>query len=578
MNQPPDPAPEGLPPRAEDAILADFLDEALDGLARGEPVSINRLRSQAPELVEQGQRLLEKMKGVAEAAGVLVAQAILTQSDMLAEAGNGERTPENHEENLATEALPNPFPGEFRFCRRLGSGAFGTVWLADDLHLGRPVAIKTICQAGSAAGAADRLARLRDEARLLAAVRHRNVVQVHAWREKAAPSSGSETNPAHYLVLQFVPGGSLAERVREEGPLSWQLAARYIADVTEGLIEVHERGILHRDVKPANILWDPVPDEALLTDFGVSARLVNAGSVAGTPFYMPPEAFQGCVGPAQDVYGLAASLFWLVTGSVPFPGPTSAEIIAQASRGLPDPDPRGAGLPRVLDRLIRDGLAAEPRRRPALREFASALRGALNQLLADDLLRPPVSSPPGSVSLRLTVSRQVDRYAFLPVATTRPLAERFVRDMRRVPREPERVDLRTGDRVRLEVETDRDGFVTVFNVGPTGNLNLLYPANPAYLARPTAVKGGQPLQVLEIELTPPTGQERLFALWSRQPVPFRLDELRNLAEQGELPVSPSYGATRDMVLVQESIRQLKPEDWRAVVLELNHLPCLENVR
>src|SRR5205085_11797703 len=144
---------------------------------------------------------------------------------------------------------------------------------------------------------------------------HRNVTQVYAWREAAARSDAASRE--HCLVLQYIPGGSLADRVGREGPLPWQLAARYVADVAEGLLEVHARGIVHRDVKPANILWDPEADEALLTDFGISARLADASTAAGTPFYMPPEAFAGRTGPAQDVYGLAASLFWLLTASVP---------------------------------------------------------------------------------------------------------------------------------------------------------------------------------------------------------------------------------------------------------------------
>src|SRR5262249_9651058 len=156
-----------------------------------------------------------------------------------------------------------------------------------------------------------------------------------------------------------------------------------------------------------------------------------------------------------------------------------------------------------------------------------------------------------------------------PLATTQPPAERFLRDLRRVPAEPEQVEAQTGDRVRIEIEPARPGFVTVFNVGPTGNLNLLYPATPA--APPTEVVPGRPLHILDVELTPPTGRERLFALWTREPLPLRLDEILSLAERGEVPGSGPYRATRDMVRVQESVRELRPEDWQAVVLELDHL-------
>jgi hypothetical protein len=159
----------------------------------------------------------------------------------------------------------------------------------------------------------------------------------------------------------------------------------------------------------------------------------------------------------------------------------------------------------------------------------------------------------------------------LPLASTQPPAEDVVRDMRVVPRQPERVDVHTGDRVRIEVETDRPGFVTVFNVGPTGNLNLLYPAEPVRGAPPAPVAAGRPLHVLDVELTPPAGRERLFALWTREPLPLRLDEMLSLAEKGEVPGSGPYRATRDMVRVQESVQRLGPEDWHTTVLELNHV-------
>jgi serine/threonine-protein kinase len=482
------------------------------------------------------------------------------------ESGDADQNETTSEVELAT-TTPDVLPGEFRVLQWLGKGGCGTVWLAEDVHLGRLVALKTILPSGSPRPANRSLELLREEARLAASVRHRNVVQVYAWREGPA-----QPDAPCYLILQYVPGGSLAARVEKEGPLSWLQAARYVADVAEGLLEVHARGIIHRDVKPANLLWDSETDEALLTDFGISVRLADSGNVAGTPYFMPPEAFEGQLSPAQDVYGLAVSLFWLVTGSVPFPGQTREQIAEQARRGLPDPDPRCVDLPQALEQLIRASLAPDPHRRPGLREFVTNLRGTLNQLLADSLLSAPARAPAGSAALRLTVSRQEDRYTFVPVATTRPQPERLLRDLRRVPPRPERVDVRTGERVRIEVETDRPGYVTVFNIGPTGNLNLLYPAEPSATA---AVSACRPLHVLDIELTPPAGEERLFALWTREPLPLRLDELLALAEQGRLPVSGPYRATRDMKRVQESIHQLRPEDWSVAVLNLSHRDARE---
>ena len=264
-------------------------------------------------------------------------------------------------------------PG-YRIYKYLGAGAFGEVWLAQDLNLPRVVAAKTLKVGAARNGQARALEALRQDAHLLTQVEHPNVVRVYAWLT---------VHDHHYLVMQYVSGGSLADLLKSEGPLDWQRAARYVADVGEGLLEVHARGIVHRDVKPANILWDPRRDEALLTDFGVAARLADPATIAGSIPYMAPEAFDGRVSPSLDVYSLAATFFHLVTGSAPFPSSRIADLKEEIGRGLPDPDPRCVGLPEPLERIIRAGLAAEPGRRPTLKEFVATLRGTLNQLLAD---------------------------------------------------------------------------------------------------------------------------------------------------------------------------------------------------
>jgi serine/threonine-protein kinase len=462
------------------------------------------------------------------------------------------------------EPVPDPFPGEFRVLRFLGKGAFGNVWLAADLNLCRQVALKTLRLDGDPAAVARKLAVLQHEARTLAQFRHPNLVQVHALRR-----AGDD----HYLVMQYVAGGSLAGRLKKDGALRWPLAARYIADVGEGLLEVHAAGIVHRDIKPGNILWDPVRDEALLTDFGLAAHLAAAGERAGTWLYMAPEALDGQANPRMDVYSLAATLFQLVTGEVPFlPAPPlhSPKFVPELRRliaqGLPEPEPRLAGVPEVMERLLRAGLAAKPERRPELEEFVTRLRTLLNQLLADTL-SVSQERPPAPVDLRVRIQRQKgDTYT--PVASTHPPAEGTTRDMKKVPPRPEQVRLHTGDRVRVEVLADQPGHVTVFNVGPTGQLNLLYPDDPA--APPPALPARQPLNVLDVELTPPAGRERVFAVWSRQPLPLHREDLLSLAERGELPGSRSYHATRDMKRVQDSLQRLPQEEWKAVVLEVEH--------
>jgi serine/threonine-protein kinase len=464
--------------------------------------------------------------------------------------------------------VPDPFPGEFRVLRWLGKGAFGQVWLAEDLGLGRAVALKTLLPGKGLDEVERKLEALRHEAQTLARFCHSNLVQVHALRK-----AGGQ----HFLVLQYVAGGSLAQRLAEGGPLSWPRAARYLADVGEGLVEVHARAVVHRDIKPSNILWDPERDEALLTDFGIAAHLAAPGRPAGTPAYMAPEALRGQLSPALDVYSLAATLFELTTGELPFALPTGsdlgaclAELAQRIERGLPDPDPRCVLLPAPLERLIRRGLAASPRDRPELGEFVSGLRGLLNQLLADTLVLPAADDTVAEpVSLRVQVSRRASAGDYRPVAATHPPTEVLTRDMKRVPPAPEQVSLRTGDRVRIEVVADRPGYLTVFNVGPTGNLNLLYPDEPR-AARPEAIEANRPVRVADVEMTPPAGRERLFAVWSRDPLPLRLDELHSLTTGAETACSRSYLATRDMKRVQDSVEKLPREDWQAAVLELEH--------
>jgi hypothetical protein len=150
-----------------------------------------------------------------------------------------------------------------------------------------------------------------------------------------------------------------------------------------------------------------------------------------------------------------------------------------------------------------------------------------------------------------------------------PPPGRLTRDMKKVPPPPDQVRLRTGDRVRIEVSADRPGYLTVFNVGPTGNLNLLYPeSDPQPTSPPGPIEPNQPLHILDVEMTEPAGHERLFAVWSRQPL--RVEQLAGLAEPGR--ASTPYRATRDMKRLKDSVQRLQPESRHAVVVEVEHVP------
>jgi serine/threonine protein kinase len=277
------------PADATEERLGRFLEEAWNLAQAGRAVDVAALLDDRPELIDRGRRLLDGLVSLHQAAGT------------------GGLQPEPATAGPADDGpLPDPFPGEFRVRRLLGAGSFGKVWLADDLRLQRQVALKTLHVPADADPKA--LAALDKEAKVLAGLDHRNVVKVHAWRQ-----AGGE----HFLVLEYVAGGSLADLLAAEGPMSWPRAARYVANAAEGLREVHGRGIIHRDIKASNILWDPARDEAKLTDFGVAARLETARTVVGTPAFMALEARHGKASTASDVYSLAATLFHLTTAELP---------------------------------------------------------------------------------------------------------------------------------------------------------------------------------------------------------------------------------------------------------------------
>jgi serine/threonine protein kinase len=432
--------------------------------------------------------------------------------------------------------FPDPFPGEFEILALLGRGGFGEVWMARDLHIvDRLVAMKTLKRRDHSAETAHALEVLRNDASRLARLRHRNLVSVLAWRQR---------EDQHFLILEYVSGGSLADRLKWGGPLDWPRAARFVADVADALALVHRQGLVHRDVKPANILWDPDADEARLTDFGLAALREEAKGFAGTLPYMAPEAMRGLVGPKGDVYGLAATLFELITGQWPFPGPEPGDFLDQKVAGLPAGESRMKGWPARLEALVREGLDPDPERRISLDAFLDTLRALLNQALTDDLVGPRPGASPVDVSI----------FCEVRPASFEPL-----------PIDPQRVatlPLQTGDRLRLDLSIHESGHVTVFNIGPTGNLNRLMPEGPE--SSPIAVTAGSKLSIDDIELMPPSGYERLCVLWTRGPYQLEGQALHQAAH------STAYVATRDLKRVRRDLTSLPADAWHSLVVALDH--------
>ena len=204
--------------------------------------------------------------------------------------------------------------GRYSLDREIGRGGMGAVWLGRDEVLGRPVALKRI---GLLPGA-DRtdLARAEREARLSARLNHPHVVAVFDFVVDA-------DDDARWLVMEYVEGSTLAQLVRKRGRLSPDDAAPLLAQVADALVAAHAAGIVHRDVKPSNILVDP-SRRVKLSDFGIARvtadpSLTQTGLVIGSPTYLAPEvATGGKGGEAGDVWSLGATLFFVLSGRPPY--------------------------------------------------------------------------------------------------------------------------------------------------------------------------------------------------------------------------------------------------------------------
>ena len=248
--------------------------------------------------------------------------------------------------------------GRYRLEDRVATGAVGQVWRATDLVLSRPVAVKLLRP--EYAQHPEVLARFRAEARHAAAVTHPGIAQVYDYGEDGAADSP-------YLVMELVDGPSLAGLLTG-GPLDPGDTMDVLGQAAAGLAAAHAAGLVHRDIKPGNLLVGR-DGQVKITDFGIayaagSAPLTRTGTLVGTPTYLPPErAAGGPATPASDLYSLGIVGYQCLTGSTPFSGPPLE--VAAAHRHLPLP-PLPAAVPAGVAGLIADLTAKDPAARPAL--------------------------------------------------------------------------------------------------------------------------------------------------------------------------------------------------------------------
>jgi eukaryotic-like serine/threonine-protein kinase len=247
--------------------------------------------------------------------------------------------------------------GRYSIDRELGRGGMGIVYLAREVHLDRLVAIKLL-PPERAADAALREHFVR-EARLAAKLSHPNVIPIH---------SVDEIGGFVFYVMAFVDGETLTERVRTRGPLSGSDGARILREVAWALAHAHSQGLIHRDVKPDNILLEHGSGRALVADFGIAAVAGDASAAtSGTPEFMSPEqALAHPLDARSDIYSLGVTAFFAFSGRLPFEGSTATEILA---RHITEPAPGlaslGLSVPRKVAQLVDRCLAKNPDSRPA---------------------------------------------------------------------------------------------------------------------------------------------------------------------------------------------------------------------
>ena len=268
-------------------------------------------------------------------------------------------------------ALEAKLQAQYRLVRLLGRGGMGSVYLARDLTLDREVAIKVVKTGSPAQELHD---RLRREARTAARLSHPNIVPLHAF---------GEVEGMPYFVMGYVRGESLATRLRRDGKLPEEDARRILADLAEALDHAHRQGVVHRDVKPDNVLLDDESGRALLTDFGVakalggSETLTATGSVVGTPAYMSPEQAAGRadIDGRSDIYSLGVMAYAMVTGRLPFEGKTAADILTKHLTQEPPPlRPLAPAVPDSTAAAVERCLAKDPAARwPDARSLKLAL-------------------------------------------------------------------------------------------------------------------------------------------------------------------------------------------------------------
>ena len=331
-----------------------------------------------------------------------------------------ERADAGHAATMVGEGattVPKPgvaFAGRYVIERALGRGGMGAVWAAVDRQLGEPVALKILD--GTVAGDAASVERFRREVRLARRVTHRNVARIFDIGEHQG---------TFYLTMELVVGKSLADVLAERTRLELVEAIDIAKQIAEGLAAAHAVGVVHRDLKPGNVLIGTsksTTDAArvAVTDFGIAVglvddvRLTRDHALLGTPAYMAPEQVRGgTVDARTDIYALGLVLYEMLTGALPFDGDTALQLaVARLDRDPPDLR-SDARIPAALAELVMQCLQRESAARPA---SAEAIAAALSSITA------PSASAPTPTPTRVPTTAAVAPTTLAPIASAATLA------------------------------------------------------------------------------------------------------------------------------------------------------------
>jgi serine/threonine-protein kinase len=255
--------------------------------------------------------------------------------------------------------------GRYQVHKKLGEGGMGTVYLAEQMSVGRKVALKLL--QGSYATDEEFIGRFRREARLAASLSHPNIVTLYDFDQA---DDGSL-----FIAMEYLPGQKLSDVIRRDGPLEIRRASRLALQIAEGLGAAHRAGVIHRDIKPDNIMvvGQNGLEEIKLMDFGIArlrdgastTQLTRSGLIMGTPAYMAPEQAEGTeVSEKTDIYALGIVLYEMLSGTVPFKASTPAAVLVKQIQEAPVPLRKlRRDLPAALERTIMQALEKQPDRR-----------------------------------------------------------------------------------------------------------------------------------------------------------------------------------------------------------------------